>query len=306
MPNVLIVEDSSDQALMMSGLLEEAGFKCNVVPDGRAALDALEKSTPDIVVTDLVMPELDGLKLVEITTEKYPSVPVILVTAFGSGEVAVRALKKGAASYIPKRRLVSVLVSTVEDVLSVDRERREQVRVLDYLEESRFRFRLGNDQEVIAGIVSFLQDQLRARYTCCTETLCLQNGIAIREAIRNAMHHGNLEVSSDLRQVSSQDYDAKVSERMVDSAFSGREVVLTVTFSTDEFRCTVLDEGKGFDPSLVPDPTDPENILRASGRGLYLISAFMDEVIHNDVGNEITMIKRMAHDDECPPEETDD
>jgi DNA-binding response OmpR family regulator len=293
MTKVLIVEDSSDQALMMRGLLDEAGFSCEVATDGRAALDALEHSTPDIIVTDLVMPELDGLKLVEITTEKYPSVPVILVTAFGSGEVAVRALKKGAASYIPKRRLVSVLVSTVEDVLSVAREQQEQVRLLDYLDESIFRFRLGNDQEVIAGLVSFLQDQLRVRYSSCTETICLQVGVAIREALRNAMHHGNLEVDSELRRTTSRDYDAMVEERLADSAFGSREVALTATFSTDGFRCTVGDQGKGFDPADVPDPTDPENLLRASGRGLYLISAFMDEVVHNEVGNEITMVKRM-------------
>ena len=293
MAKVLIVEDSPDQALVMEGLLVEAGYECEVAEDGHAALEALERSTPDIVVTDLVMPEIDGLKLVEITTEKYTTVPVILVTAFGSGEVAVRALKKGAASYIPKRRLVAVLVSTVEDVLSVARERQEQVRLLDYLDESRFRFRLGNDQDVIAGLVSFLQDQLRVRYSCCNENLCLQVGIAIREALRNAMHHGNLEVDSALRQTTSRDYDALVAERLTDPAFSDRAVLLEATFTTEEFSCKVCDEGAGFDPAQVPDPTDPENLLRASGRGLYLISAFMDEVEHNEAGNELVMIKRM-------------
>jgi len=301
MPKVLIVEDSSDQALMMTGLLEVAGFSCEIAADGQAALEALERSTPDIVVTDLVMPELDGLKLVEITTEKYPSVPVVLVTAYGSGEVAVRALKKGAASYVPKRRLVNVLVSTVEDVLLVARERREQVRLLDYLDESRFRFRLGNDQEVIGGLVNFLQDQLRVRYVSCSETLCVQTGIAIHEALRNAMHHGNLEVDSSLRQGSSRDYDAMVVERLGDEAFSERAVTATATFSAGEFRCTILDEGKGFDPNDVPDPTDPENLMRVSGRGLYLISTFMDEVAHNDVGNEITMVKRMSRTGESAP-----
>ena len=293
MTKVLIVEDSSDQALMMTGLLEEAGFGCEVATDGRAALEALERSAPDIIVTDLVMPELDGLKVVEITTEKYPSVPVVLVTAYGSGEVAVRALKKGAASYVPKRRVVNVLVSTVEDVLSVAREAQEQVRLLDYLDESRYRFTLGNEQDVIGSLVSFLQNQLRARYTCCSETLCMQTGVAVHEALRNAMHHGNLEVDSSLRQKSSRDYDAMVQKRLAEEAFASRAVMVTATFSAEEFRCTVLDEGKGFDPDEVPDPTDPENLMRVSGRGLYLISTFMDEVVHNDVGNEITMVKRM-------------
>ena len=58
----------------------------------------------------------------------------------------------------------------------------------------------------------------------------------------------------------------------------------------------VRDEGDGFDISSVPDPTDPENLLRASGRGLYLIGTLMDEVIHNDVGNKMTMIKLLPAD----------
>lgn len=293
MPRVLIVEDSSDQALIMRGLLGEAGYECEVAGDGRQALAALERSQPDVIVTDLVMPEMDGLALVEVAAQKYPTVPIVLVTAFGSGEVAVRALKKGAASYIPKRSIVTALVSTVEDVLSVARERREQVRLLDFLDESRFRFRLSNDQSVIGSLVSFLQDQLRSRYSCCNENLLLQVGIALREALRNAMHHGNLAVDSALREHSSRDYDAVVEERLSDPAFNEREVLVTAIFSTDEFRCVVHDEGGGFDPHDVPDPTDAENLLRASGRGLYLISAFMDETFHNDVGNEITMVKRM-------------
>jgi anti-sigma regulatory factor (Ser/Thr protein kinase) len=56
----------------------------------------------------------------------------------------------------------------------------------------------------------------------------------------------------------------------------------------------VRDEGSGFDSEPLPDPTDPSNLTKLSGRGLYLITTFMDEVEHNDVGNEITMTKRFA------------
>ena len=62
--------------------------------------------------------------------------------------------------------------------------------------------------------------------------------------------------------------------------------------SSCEARFTIRDEGKGFDPSSLPDPTDPENLLKASGRGLLLVRTFMSEVTFNGIGNEITMIKR--------------
>ena len=54
----------------------------------------------------------------------------------------------------------------------------------------------------------------------------------------------------------------------------------------------VRDDGRGFDPSKLPDPTDPANLQKCCGRGLFLIRTFMDEVRFNDTGNEITMIKR--------------
>ena len=54
----------------------------------------------------------------------------------------------------------------------------------------------------------------------------------------------------------------------------------------------IRDEGQGFDLASLPDPTLPQNLERRTGRGLFLIRTFMDEVRHNDVGNEITMVKR--------------
>jgi len=56
----------------------------------------------------------------------------------------------------------------------------------------------------------------------------------------------------------------------------------------------VRDEGPGFDPSALPDPTDPENLLKPCGRGVMLIRTFMDQVNFSAKGNEITMVKRRA------------
>ena len=63
-------------------------------------------------------------------------------------------------------------------------------------------------------------------------------------------------------------------------------------FQEDEARFVIRDEGPGFDPRTLPDPTDPENLLKPSGRGVMLIRTFMDAVAFNETGNEITMIKR--------------
>jgi C4-dicarboxylate-specific signal transduction histidine kinase len=110
----------------------------------------------------------------------------------------------------------------------------------------------------------------------------------------NAMHHGNLELSSDLRQGDERAYHQMAAERVKQSPFCDRRVHVVAKDTPEGSTYIVRDEGPGFDPRQLPDPLDPANLEKVSGRGLLLIRAFMDEVRHNVKGNEITMIKR-AH-----------
>jgi anti-sigma regulatory factor (Ser/Thr protein kinase) len=114
--------------------------------------------------------------------------------------------------------------------------------------------------------------------------------MALSEALANAIYHGNLELSSDLKEDGTFHQEAR--ERSQREPYCLRKVQLTACVEKKWARWVVRDEGPGFDPDAVPDPTDPTNIERPSGRGLLLIRTFMDEVHHNDVGNEITMVKR--------------
>ncbi|MFQ5526481.1 MAG: response regulator [Thermoanaerobaculia bacterium] len=294
MAEVLVVEDSPDQAALIAALLEAAGHATRSTGAAEAALEKIDSHRPDLVVTDLVMPGMDGLELVEAVRARCPDLPVVLVTAFGSGEIAVDALKKGAASYVPKPRLADDLITTVESVLALAREKRKKTLLLESLFESQFRFVLPNEENLIPGLVEFLQDRICYRHPEYDENELMQIGIAIQEAVRNAMHHGNLEVSSQLRQESVVHYNAKVEERLEDEVFARRRVTVKAEFGVEALRCRVRDEGPGFDPSTVPDPTDPENLLKTSGRGIYLITMFMDSVEYNHSGNEIVMTKRLA------------
>jgi anti-sigma regulatory factor (Ser/Thr protein kinase) len=117
---------------------------------------------------------------------------------------------------------------------------------------------------------------------------------ALGEAITNAIDHGCLELDSELREESGIRYRQTAEERSQKSPYRERRVHVTARLTPDEATYVVRDEGPGFDPAKIPDPADPANLLKASGRGLMLIRTFMDEVSFNDKGNEITMIKRRA------------
>lgn len=94
--------------------------------------------------------------------------------------------------------------------------------------------------------------------------------MAVREAMINAVLHGN-------------NYDPN------------KRVNLTLEQDGKELKVTITDEGRGFVPEEVPDPLAPENLLKESGRGIFLMRAFMDEVRFRKLepGTEITMIKRL-------------
>src|SRR5947208_1958229 len=130
-PHVLVAEDSPTQAEAISFLLEEYGFTVEVAPNGLRALDALKRSVPDVVATDLEMPEMNGLELVEAVRADYPAVPVVLITAHGSETIAATALRKGAASYVPKSNLEADLLPTLANILLVSQAERHHHRALE-------------------------------------------------------------------------------------------------------------------------------------------------------------------------------
>ena len=291
MSRVLVVEDSATQALEIRLLLEDAGFEVDVAPDGRAALEAIEARAPDLVLTDLQMPEMNGLELVEAIRDGHLGVPVILMTQHGTEEIAVQALQKGAASYLAKKSLERDMVEAIDDVLAVTSAQKHQEQVLDSLTFSESRFTLDNNVALLTPLIGHVHQNL-TRMRFCDEIGLIRIGVALREALINAIHHGNLEVSSELRALDDDSYYDLVEERRLLSPYRDRRVHFVARESRTEAVYVVGDEGPGFDPANLPDPTDPANLHKEYGRGLLLIRTFMDEVHHNDRGNEITMIKR--------------
>ncbi len=294
MVTVLVVDDSLMDQRLTGGLIAKVpGFRPVYANNGVEALRVMTSAAPDIVVTDLHMPEMDGLSLVEALRRDFPTVPVVLMTAHGSEEIAVKALQKGASSYVPKRNLAKELALTVTNVLDVARGERDLQKVLNCMERSETSFVLGPDPSIVTPLVKHLEGHL-VRMRLCDQAESIQVAVALREALTNAFYRGNLELSSELREGLDGAYDALAATRLKVSPYRERRVFVTVSESKDKVVYVIRDEGGGFDPLSLPDPTDPGNIERSSGRGLFLIRTFMDEVSHNAIGNEIRMVKRRS------------
>ncbi|MEE2706313.1 MAG: response regulator [Planctomycetota bacterium] len=292
MTTILVVDDSMIDRRLVGGILtSQANYEVRYAADGSKALDDMQAFTPDAVVTDLIMPEMDGLELVREIRDRYAEVPVVLMTSQGNERIAVGALECGAASYVPKRQLTDELVETMRHVLAMSSRQRSHERLMSGLNRNQATFVLPNDSMLIASLVSYLQDHV-AQMGVCDEAERIRFGVALEEALVNAMYHGNLEVESNLKENDQEAYDALVRQRREQSPFAERRIYVETDISRAEAVVVVGDDGPGFDPASLADPTDVENLDRVSGRGVLLMRTFMDTVEFNREGNRVTMKKR--------------
>ena len=291
-PTILIVDDSPvDRRLAAAIVTRRGGLRVATAANGREALEIIARDPPAAVLTDLQMPEMNGLELVEEVRREYPGVPVILMTAFGSEEIALHALRAGAASYVPKRSLAQELGDTLDTVLSLGALDRRRHKLLKCLDSSRMSFRLENDPELIAPLIAKIQEDLDGM-GLCDGNRRTRIGVALQECLANALYHGNLEVSSDLRQEDERRFYALADARRRRPPYCQRHIHVLADLNRDSVAYTIRDEGPGFETAKLDEPFDPETLTRVGGRGMLLIRTFMDEVRHNAAGNEITMIKR--------------
>ncbi|HCF61358.1 MAG TPA: DNA-binding response regulator, partial [Myxococcales bacterium] len=102
MAKALVVDDEPNLRRVLAAMLKREGYEVTVAEDGVQALAELRKNGADVVVTDQVMPKMDGISLLKAVLADFPEVPVIMITAHGTVDSAVEAIKLGAFDYITK------------------------------------------------------------------------------------------------------------------------------------------------------------------------------------------------------------
>ncbi len=289
--SVLLVDASPDERARLEAILRTTlpqVVLSSTVPE-QAEL-AVHRDHPAAVLFDLASSPQAGLSLVKVLRATHPEIAVIVLTTPGNETAAVTAIAHGAASYIPKDMLAQDLWPTLQQVINLKVESLKHEKLFEHAQAVQRHFLIPNNRDLIGPLVSLLQEDLRQMSVCPPEDL-IRFGVSITETLVNAMVHGNLEVSSGLIEEGYEVFHGMISERVKLLPYSARRVTVISSITREQARFTVRDEGRGFDPGSLPDPTHPDNVGRAYGRGLLLIRSFMDEVHHNARGNEITMVK---------------
>jgi len=146
---ILVVDDEPNARAALAEILREEGYTVDVAADGFKGLARAEEFGPDLVLTDLKMPGMDGVELLRKLRHHDPELPVVIMTAFGAVETAVSAMREGAADYLTKPLNTDELVVVIERALERMRLRRESADLKNQLAE-RYKFDniIGNSPEM--------------------------------------------------------------------------------------------------------------------------------------------------------------
>lgn len=185
---ILVVDDELSMREFLVILLEREGYRADAAENAEAAIAMLETNTYDVVISDVNMPGLDGLQLLERIKSEVPDTAVLLVTAFSTAEQAVEAMKRGAYDYIAKPFKVEEIKVLVQNALEKRSLKRENVRLKQAIEE-RYSF---------SGIIGKSR-KMRDVYTVIEKVAASNVNVLIsgesgtgKELVAKAIHYNGL------------------------------------------------------------------------------------------------------------------
>ncbi len=115
---ILVVDDQESMRLLLQDMLEEIGYEVSLAESGTEALKMLEESQFDLVLSDLNMPEMDGSVLLKEIKARYPGLPVVIITGYGTFHTEKRLMREGADGYISKPCTLAKIDRVLSSVLT--------------------------------------------------------------------------------------------------------------------------------------------------------------------------------------------
>lgn len=261
---ILIVDDNDDLRAVLEQALRDLGHEVVAIGDRAHALAREDLEDFDLIISDLTDDEDSGVQLLSEIKRKRLMVPVVISSDQAQQPGVVKAFKMGAVNYLRSPYDKEELCNIVEKTLAYKLRFVDDLKVLPYVHE-KIEFELPSDVSLMNGVLQYLIERVAKLGVIKPERSNLF--IALDEAFVNAVKHGNKNDPTKL-------------------------VRITAELSPQEARFTVEDEGEGFDVEQIPDPRDPDNLFKTSGRGVLLIYNIMDKVEYNARGNRLTMVKR--------------
>lgn len=215
MATFLIVDDNKVAADALRHLVERRGYSAFAAYDGEEALRVLEREAIDILVTDLKMPKIDGMQLLKTTRERWPEVVVVLITAYGSVEAAVEAMKIGAFDFVTKpldnNELQVKFQKAVAQREMAQKMERLSARVTTYEEDDAYRYGAGliiGSSQPMRQVFEMIE---KVAPSDSTVLICGESGTG-KELVARAIHSKSLRANAPFVSAHCASYAAGVLE----------------------------------------------------------------------------------------------
>ena len=181
---ILLVEDKDSLRLMLSTAIKKAGYQVDEAADGNVAAEKIRKQPYQLVITDLRLPTLSGLEILKIQKEIDPTIPVLLMTAYGTIEEAVQAMKQGAFDFLPKPVDISHLFLLIDRALEQRRLRLENILLKEEFQRAHGIPKIIGDSPAMQAVSQNIQ---RVAPTDATVLLTGESGTG-KEVFSRAIH----------------------------------------------------------------------------------------------------------------------
>ena len=200
MARLLVVDDERAAAQTLAALFRRSGYETRTAHDGAEALAALEQAPADVVVTDLRMPEMDGMELLAAIRTRWPDVAVLVITAHGSVQTAVDAMRHGALDFVTKPLDIGALRIKVERALATRATEREVARLHARLADYEAHGAAGGIVGRSAAMRAIFDDVARVAPTDSSVLVLGESGTG-KELLARAIHDGSARADGPFVQV---------------------------------------------------------------------------------------------------------
>jgi DNA-binding response OmpR family regulator len=288
---ILVVDDEEQIIDILTLNFRKWGYEVESAMDGETAFRMIMKSPPDLLVTDIKMPKMTGLELIQRLKREGVEIPVVVITAYFDIDNAIQAIRLGALNFFKKPFDFRIIRNAIFKIEKMKYSQVEKAVALKYYKKGEISFVIPSNVDLIDGISKYITDRAaELGYISGPQKFYFQ--LAIDEAISNAILHGNLRIKElEERNSDGRTREELYRERIAQPGYFDKKVTVTATIEPSKLEIAVRDEGEGFDQTELPDPTDNENVFKYHGRGIFVIRNVMDDVRFNAKGNEITMVK---------------
>jgi serine/threonine-protein kinase RsbW len=270
---ILVVDNNDGLRAALAEVLGSLGHDVVATGDREEALGRDDLEQFDVIISDLTEDADSGRTIGELQRKRL----LTPITSNGGRQTEIiKAFKMGATNFFKSDYHNEELRQIIEQTLSYKLKCVDDPTLLPQVHEM-IEFELPSDLSLMNGVLQYLLERVSKLGIVTPERSNLF--IALDEAFVNAVKHGNKNDPKKLLRV-------------------------TAELSRHEACFTVEDEGEGFNVQGIPDPCDPANLFKTSGRGVLLIYNIMDEVEYNAQGNRVKMVKRPEESSTSQPVES--